>query len=1402
MVLGVQPLTYAAEPGYGDIETSYAKEAILALTASGVVEGYEAKTFGPKDSIKSVDLDISLARLTGKKAPRWVDSKVLTREQASKSIATALGLSEVQKPAFKYLDDASISAEYKGWVYALKEAGYQVGDSFDAANSRYFPKNTFTREAIMQTIYSALGKSSSAIIDKDVSGKSFNGTAIIRKSGVTLKDATINGDLIIGQGVGEGEVHLDNVLVKGNTIVYGGGISSLYVADFRVEGSLIVRKYEGENNVRIVVSGASNFDAIVLETGAIIVTQQLADGTKIKVEIPSDYLAGSKFEFIGSFDHIVNNGEKSDISLTGSVNTLTLNKSATVKGNGKITKAEVSAEAGKGTSFSTTPTSITGAGKSDVKLPSSTSNSSNDGSYYYGGGPSGGSGGDSGGNSGGDSGGTTTTYNVSAVDAASYTVSHKSQFSLPSTATATLSNGSTMEFNVSWSPATADTSVCGTFEFEGTLEMVSGYANPDSIKAKLTLTVEPVLDSIQIWQLPAKTLYLLGEDLDLTGLVVNGTYSDGSEQILNVSESNVSGYDKTLVGDQIVTVDINGKTQTFSVTSYNAANGTLASITTPGALTIANGSGKTAEGLGLPPRVEITLEDDSKTLANVTWDVDSTPYDPSLKTHQNFVVSGTVSLPEGVLNENDVPLETEISATVSGAKQKVVFNLNGQTGAAIATQTIEYGYPASKPTDPTSASHDFLGWNTSADGSGTAWNFADAVTEDVTLYAIWKGKTYTVTFDKGNAASSIELPDPLLVSHGALAVKPADPSLPELFFAGWYIDSALETLYTWSEPVTASLTLYAKFADTLMMAKDSLTFDIIKGGNDSEHNVSTNLALPATLSAYPGVTIEWSSDSEDFISNSGVVTRPEDEDKLVTLKATLSLDGKTEVKNFALTVRYRDLDNIEVTGSDARFASGYPVVSFDKDNKATIRMKLDPGVATPEEPVIAYLAFDGYTDFSYSLDKDSILYGYTSSNSDENGKRRIWQLSEVGEVEITGNEEVAFKADRAWSNGSEVYKLGIVLLKNDNISDPQATGTVISLTAEQANIVDMQAPSYMYPFLSEDKTKLYVYFEEKLSLSAANKTDPADWTIEDSSGSALPVSITNVVIENGPFEYGLVPGLVTLALSGALPDASSSPYLAYTPGSLKLADEATNPVTSKIWVPINTTAPTAMAYVNPSAGTANVTFNPGLHYWMDNKGSELSSLVTLKYNNSAISGFKYASGMWSTRSTEVFFTFNPLPSGTYSGDQFKLDVNSGLNFLNYRTIVVTDKPSTVIPPVITDNIHASFNISNGPYGSTIALTSSNLNLGQFNIPPCNFILKAGDERLLLRETVIVSESEILLRLGSRVAAKLKEKQSQGNDITTSYQIDPRFVLYSFSHLIDQSGAYLPNFGPVNCYIPY
>ena len=73
---------------------------------------------------------------------------------------------------------------------------------------------------------------------------------------------------------------------------------------------------------------------------------------------------------------------------------------------------------------------------------------------------------------------------------------------------------------------------------------------------------------------PTKTEYIVGEELDLSGMVVTATYSDGSEQA--VTDYTVSGYDKTKVGSQIVTVSFQGKTDSFPVSVRDPSKGTVA----------------------------------------------------------------------------------------------------------------------------------------------------------------------------------------------------------------------------------------------------------------------------------------------------------------------------------------------------------------------------------------------------------------------------------------------------------------------------------------------------------------------------------------------------------------------------------------------------------------------------------------------------------------------------------------------------------------------------------------------------------------------------------------------------------------------------------------------------------
>jgi hypothetical protein len=78
---------------------------------------------------------------------------------------------------------------------------------------------------------------------------------------------------------------------------------------------------------------------------------------------------------------------------------------------------------------------------------------------------------------------------------------------------------------------------------------------------------EPVvLVSIAVTTQPAKTVYIKGEPLDITGLVVTGTYSDGSTKPETVTLTDISGYDADTLNTQTLTVTINGKTATFTVT--------------------------------------------------------------------------------------------------------------------------------------------------------------------------------------------------------------------------------------------------------------------------------------------------------------------------------------------------------------------------------------------------------------------------------------------------------------------------------------------------------------------------------------------------------------------------------------------------------------------------------------------------------------------------------------------------------------------------------------------------------------------------------------------------------------------------------------------------------------------
>ena len=85
----------------------------------------------------------------------------------------------------------------------------------------------------------------------------------------------------------------------------------------------------------------------------------------------------------------------------------------------------------------------------------------------------------------------------------------------------------------------------------------------------------------------------------------------------------------------------------------------------------------------------------------------------------------------------------------------VTYDANGGEGTTEAQSKV-YGEPLTLQNNAfTREGYVFLNWNTSADGSGTAYQEGASYTEDTaaTLYAIWAPDSYTVSYD-GNGAES------------------------------------------------------------------------------------------------------------------------------------------------------------------------------------------------------------------------------------------------------------------------------------------------------------------------------------------------------------------------------------------------------------------------------------------------------------------------------------------------------------------------------------------------------------------------------------------------------------------------------------------------------------------------
>ncbi|MBP1988595.1 DUF4838 domain-containing protein [Paenibacillus eucommiae] len=411
----------AAQTRFSDLEGHWAAPILTAWTNSGFTQGYQDGTFKPNQTVTRGEAAALVNRSFGFSEQTQIDfsdltaadwayndiskavkagylegyadgtigfKKAISRQEAAVILARLLQLDiqAVSDAANVFTDTKQMALWSKGAIAAVAAAhlmeGYEDGS--------FKPEVLITRAEVIATLDRALKSRKTQEYDKagtygpaaaDVV-QTISGNVAILTSGVTLQNMKIAGDLMLAEGIKEGEVFLRNVTVLGKTTVKGGGVNSIHV-DNSVLATVTVNKAAG--TVRIVAEGTTTIAEVVIKSSVILEQPGLKSTAAFSLIKLTDALpAGSKVKLIGHFgkveaaskgisiefpEGIIDQFSAGELAVDTSIQigkeakiiSMVLDAILKIMGQGVIEKATLSAKA-KGTSFETQPLKLEGAG--------------------------------------------------------------------------------------------------------------------------------------------------------------------------------------------------------------------------------------------------------------------------------------------------------------------------------------------------------------------------------------------------------------------------------------------------------------------------------------------------------------------------------------------------------------------------------------------------------------------------------------------------------------------------------------------------------------------------------------------------------------------------------------------------------------------------------------------------------------------------------------------------------------------------------------------------------------------------------------------------------------------------------------------------------------------------------
>ena len=222
----------------------------------------------------------------------------------------------------------------------------------------------------------------------------------------------------------------------------------------------------------------------------------------------------------------------------------------------------------------------------------------------------------------------------------------------------------------------------------------------------------------------------------------------------------------------------------------------------------------------------------------------------------------TIDLKDGyVTNSGDTTVTYTIDFTAV-VKYDVTFDYNddGVTDSKkvqiLENDTIE------SIENPTREHYDFVGWYKGEE----KFEVNTPITEDITLKAHWKGKTYTATF-KGEGIDTSKYPAQSVEYPNLITEPEEEPTMDGHSFTGWFVG---ETEFNFSEPLTGNVEIKAVWD----VNKYTVEFFDDEETSISKETVKHGSTLTAPEAANKkGYNLTWKKDStsgEDYDLNTPV----------------------------------------------------------------------------------------------------------------------------------------------------------------------------------------------------------------------------------------------------------------------------------------------------------------------------------------------------------------------------------------------------------------------------------------------------------------------------------------------------------------------------------------------------